>query len=132
MERDVTRQSLNVHDREEPGSIGVEGDGLERHNALLAGDPIVIAERKPTPSKILIPSDAVKQVLERLHVVPSRRRRLNATAHCEPSPLRPVLVVTILHFRIMFAAVAVVYVAKDGNVYAGEVTTMALKKYVRK
>jgi hypothetical protein len=81
MERDVARQPLSVHDREEPGSIGVEGDRLEGHNALLASDPIVIAEREPTLSKFLIPTDAVKQVFERLHAVPSRRRRLSVSAH---------------------------------------------------
>jgi hypothetical protein len=41
----------------------------------------VIAERKPTLSKFLIPADAVKQVLERLHRRALSRRRLSVSAY---------------------------------------------------
>jgi hypothetical protein len=67
MEGDVVYDAAGVFKGEESRPAGIERDGAEGDDSLLAGDPIVVPECEAPLTEFGVPADAVKEQVERLH-----------------------------------------------------------------
>lgn len=66
MERDPPRDTLFIRERKHTIAF-VERDGRESHNLFLPGNSIEVAECEVTLCETRIPSNAMKQLVKRLH-----------------------------------------------------------------